>query len=399
MTPQRALRQKMRLLTIMNNSPPVFLQIDDMGKMYSNAQPIEDDNFCRSILSHIKCENRIFTSYFNDKNIIIEAFDEPLVALSVIPNKNAIHGPDKTVSLWNFKTMYGFEAQFRLDSLFTDEWDRFHGVTENIMSMTGIASTGMVAAQIPFVLSNHAQGRFFDQLDSFDDDSITFDKKTYTIGSIIDREKLSPSRPGDVNKSSFWEDTYQLFVSKNEKPGWELGEPAKPLIEVLPQLKLPKSKICVLGCGMGHDAAFLATQGHIVIAVDFSKEAIAQAKKKYAHIPQLSFVCGEAFEFAKNNFGKFDIIFEHTFFCAVEPSRRQELAKAWRSMLVENGHLLAIFFAMDRSSGPPYGASEWGIQEHLKKYFDFLYWTRWKTSIPPRLGRELVVYAKRKNLL
>jgi hypothetical protein len=46
--------------------------------------------------------------------------------------------------------------------------------------------------------------------------------------------------------------------------------------------------------------------------------------------------------------------------------------------------------------GPPFGSSEWEIRERLKKFFDFLYWTRWKTTPEDRLGIELIVYAQKK---
>jgi hypothetical protein len=53
---------------------------------------------------------------------------------------------------------------------------------------------------------------------------------------------------------------------------------------------------------------------------------------------------------------------------------------------------------MDKGSAPPFGATEWEIRERLKRSFNFLYWTRWKKSIPRRLGKELVVYAQKKQI-
>src|SRR5690606_23315083 len=95
---------------------------------------------------------------------------------------------------------------------------------------------------------------------------------------------------------------------------------------------------------------------------------------------------------------QFDVVFEHTFFCAVDPSLRQKVVETWSRLLRDGGHFLGIFFVMDKGERPPFGATEWEIRERLRKKFDFLYWTRWKKSLPHRLGKELVVYAQKKGL-
>jgi SAM-dependent methyltransferase len=266
---------------------------------------------------------------------------------------------------------YESKTKFSWSSLRVDEWDRFHGIT---------------VQQIPFVFSRQAQIEFFDCLDAFDDDSITVNGERYAVGSW-----LRPTR--SVKEQEFWSEKYDAEAA----PGWELGEPSPVLPVVIPQLKLVRSRILVLGCGSGHDAAYLAQAGHVVTAVDFSPSAIAEARKNYGLLENLKFVEADIFKLPEKWHGQFDIIFEHTCFCAISPDMRNDLVKVWRQMLNLHGHLLSVFYVMNLREGPPFGASEWEIRERLRKGFDFLYWTRWHQSLDRRKSAELVVYAKIKS--
>jgi SAM-dependent methyltransferase len=156
-----------------------------------------------------------------------------------------------------------------------------------------------------------------------------------------------------------------------------------------------KSKVLVIGCGSGHDAAFFARQGHLVTGVDFSPEAIRRANELYGKIENLSFIQADAFNLPEAWTGRFDLVFEHTCYCAVDPQRRDELARAWRRVLMPQGRLLAVLFVMEKRDGPPWGGNEWEVRERLRKGFNFLYWTRWRKSIERRTATELVLFAQK----
>ena len=93
-----------------------------------------------------------------------------------------------------------------------------------------------------------------------------------------------------TNEKNFWSNKYKEITS----PPWNLDSVHPELKTTLPQLKLPKSRVLVPGCGFGHDAAFLAEQGHIVTGIDFSEEAISKAKEQYGHIKNLTFEVNDA---------------------------------------------------------------------------------------------------------
>lgn len=336
-----------------------FLSIDEQGLILSGDSAIRDPIFGLKVLESLKiAEKGAIAATVDEQEYIIQAFDAPIVAQLI----SLEH------SVWTIQTHYHFKTTFDLHSLTLDEWDRFHGFT---------------AEGIPFVMTAQAQSQFFDFLDEYTDDSICFQ------GEWIEIEDWLPDTE-EPSESEFWSQCYQ-----NKDTGWNLNQPAPALVDMLPRLKLPKSKVLVLGSGHGHDAAHFAEQGHLVTAVDFSAEAITAAKKLYGHYSNLQFVEKDIFELESSYHNSFDIIFEQACYCAVNPARRTELTKLWKKLLRENGQIIAVLFATEKRIGPPFGGSEWEIRQRLKKSFNFLFWGRWQTSLPNRMGRELFIFAQK----
>lgn len=352
---------------------PYFIAIDEEGYFISNGLRIDDPVYAQILLKNIKYENRTLMTSFEDKNVFVEAFDDPFVIQYL--DKDVIKASSLQNPLWGAAVTYGYNVEFDPQTLTVDDWDRFHCVSSN---------------GIPMVFSRKAQMELFNFADEFDDDSITINGIQYPITGYLPIH-------GEVSKSQFWIERYTAWTDKGEKPGFQLDEAVITLQQVLPQIKIPKSRIAVLGCGAGEDANYFAQQGHIVTGFDFSKNALDIARKKFSYVKNLTFVEADLFNLSREHFGQYDMVFEHTFFCAIEPAKRQEIIHLYRKLLAPNGHLLGIFMMGEPFSGPPFSSTEWEMRERLKTDFEFLYWTRWKTSIPDRLGRELVVYARKKS--
>ncbi|MCB0355762.1 MAG: methyltransferase domain-containing protein, partial [Bdellovibrionales bacterium] len=302
-----------------------FIQLDEEGYFHFEGRRINDNEFGKALLHNLTAQPlSAYYSLYQDEKIIVEAFDAPLVVIQVEPIK---------ADTWRAYCPYDYQFEFSLHNLMVDEWDRFLGYDDK---------------NRPFVFSRTAQATFFNSVDSFDDDSVTFAQQKYPILAWL---KSSV----DTKAPKFWEEKYQ----QHEKPGWELNKPSPPLVSALPQLKINKCRILVPGCGTGNDAAFLAQQGHIVTAIDFSQEALRQAEEKYGHIKNLKFVNADIFQLPESSTQAFDLIFEHTLFCAVPFEKRQNLIKVYKRCLVDKGYLLGVFFVMEQKAHPPYGGSEW----------------------------------------
>lgn len=340
-----------------------FIIIDEHGECFlDNAdKKVAHPEVITEILKNVRLtDNFNLTTTVNDQTHLIEAFDHPLIAhkVEVADQKILIHAQNDLI----------FEANPEKFSV--DAFDRFCGLTKD---------------GAPFRLTEKAQEKLFQNCDEFDDDSFTLK------GLKVQTPSYYFHAP-DITKPDYWAKVYDTEGS----PGWDLQNPAEAFKDMLPRIKLPKSRVLVLGCGEGHDAALFAQAGHVVTAVDFSPEGIKRGKEKYKHLTNLHFVQEDIFKLPSDWNHSFDLIVEHTCFCAIPPERRKDLVTLWRRLLHEEGQLMAVFFAMLKRAGPPYGSSEWELRELMKPYFQFLFWGRWRNSLPRRQGRELFVLAKKR---
>lgn len=302
-----------------------YLVIDEEGYFSFDGRRVDDETLGRALLENIKVDEhgRLLTSYEGTPSFI-ESFDAPFMGRHVY-----LAGEGGELEL-----AYGSKKRFSFSSLSLDEFDRFHGRTDG---------------GVPFVFTRQGQIEFFDLLDSFDDDSITIKGKIYDIPQ--------------------WEAPV-LAPASEESP---------VIREILPQLKLTRSRVLMLNAGEAHNAAAIARAGHFVTAVESDPQMIAVAQAKYGHQENLRLVRADLSNLPENWNGEFDIIFTED----VLPSA--STVKLWRRMLSETGTVLGIFPAL-----------EWELRERLKSGFQALYWTRWRRSIEPRKSRELVVYARKK---
>jgi SAM-dependent methyltransferase len=189
-----------------------------------------------------------------------------------------------------------------------------------------------------------------------------------------------------------WDQLYR----ENETP-WDRGEPAPPLVEYVESHTLTGHAL-VPGCGIGHDARFLAEQGCSVHGIDISDTALGKAKSihdssgLYLKFENVDFLC-DANGLPNSHF---DLLFEHTCFCAINPSDRARYAKAARKVLKPNGLLLGIFFTdMENANGPPYPSSRYDIQSLFSPNFEIVNVWKPARSFPGREGEDSMYLMKR----
>lgn len=193
-----------------------------------------------------------------------------------------------------------------------------------------------------------------------------------------------------------WEERYRI----GDTP-WDKGAPAPPLLEWLGATSRSLgSRILVPGCGLGHDARALAhaCPRAEILGLDLAPSAIAAATA----IPSagtVRFEVGDLFVWP----GRFDAIFEHTCFCAIDPVRRVDYVAAVARLLESGGHLLAIFYlnphdpGEDRT-GPPHETSLEELDALFSPAFALLEDAVPTRSYPGREGRErLRLYEKRAD--
>ena len=118
----------------------------------------------------------------------------------------------------------------------------------------------------------------------------------------------------------------------------------------------------VPGCGRAYDALALAEHGYdAVVAIDLSPAACEAAREELkasgsAAAGRVEVRCGDFFAIESGE--TFDLIWDCTFLCALDPTVRERWAAQMRSLLAPQGELLTCVFPIgDREGGPPYAMS------------------------------------------
>ena len=179
-----------------------------------------------------------------------------------------------------------------------------------------------------------------------------------------------------------WEERYQT----GDMP-WEKGEASPGLVDFLaahPELK--PGTVLAPGCGTGHDVRVWAAAGFMATGYDIAPSAIRLAGEKTRAV-------GLSAKFNLGDFLKdkpphlFDWIFEHTLFCAIDPSCRDDYVTAVRRWLKPGGHYLAVNYFIPDKDGPPFGTDRDEQWRRFSGEFELLEeWT--PRSYPNRANLE-----------
>ena len=168
------------------------------------------------------------------------------------------------------------------------------------------------------------------------------------------------SLPPSPDTGSWWDQRYREGSDR-----WELGAPAPPLQRFLAehgQAPLPPGRVLVPGCGRGHEAALLAALGFDVVGLDFSGEAIREARRCHGEAIgrlrwlQADLLDSAALERLGLGAGSCDGVLEHTCYCAIDPGLRPAYRQSVLRLLKPQGWLLGLFWCHGRPGGPPYGS-------------------------------------------
>ena len=183
-----------------------------------------------------------------------------------------------------------------------------------------------------------------------------------------------------------WDAAYE----RRETP-WEKGKPHPALLDFLAENGPLAGEICVPGCGSGHDVRALSAPQNHVLGIDLATRAIAKAKSR-PRVANEKYLLADLFDLPAKFDGRFDWVFEHTCFCAIDPGQRNDYVATIVRLLKPRGKLLAIFFINPDhdEEGPPYRVSTAELAEFFAAYFAVeREWAPARTH-PGREGRELM---------
>jgi len=191
---------------------------------------------------------------------------------------------------------------------------------------------------------------------------------------------------------SDWEQLYQ-----EGDTNWDKGEPSPGLVDWLAEQGSKEGgSVLVPGCGFGHDVRAWAHAGYEAVGYDVAPAAVKGGEGQTPDsLSNAAFRLGNFLE--DEPFDTFDFIFEHTFFCAIDPARRGDYVAAVRRWLKPGGRLLAVHYFLPKDEdGPPFGVDREEILTRFSPYFELL--TDWTPrSYPNRTDLERM-FLWRKSL-
>ncbi|HCE53522.1 MAG: class I SAM-dependent methyltransferase [Lutibacter sp.] len=188
---------------------------------------------------------------------------------------------------------------------------------------------------------------------------------------------------------TYWESKYNT-----EATGWDIGYAATPLKDYFNQLTNKELKILIPGGGNCYEAEYLFEQGfENIYVIDIAEQPLKNFKARFPNFPDHQLIHDDFF----NHQGKYDLIVEQTFFCALDPVLRQKYIDKMAGLLAEKGKLAGLLFDFELSEdGPPFGGS---IDEYLQLFsekFNIKKLESCYNSILPRAGRELFFIFEKK---
>ena len=193
----------------------------------------------------------------------------------------------------------------------------------------------------------------------------------------------------NVNQAQFWQQRYE-----EDSIGWDMGQVSPPLKAYIDQLpeSAKEQAILVPGAGNAYEVGYLHEQGFTnVTLVDFASAPIAAFAERYPNFPAKHLICADFFELSADQY-QFDWVLEQTFFCAINPSRRDEYVAQMAALLKPNGKLVGLLFDKDFGrQEPPFGGTRAEYQQRFEQRFDIEVMEPSDNSHPARQGSELFI--------
>lgn len=187
----------------------------------------------------------------------------------------------------------------------------------------------------------------------------------------------------DLNQI-YWNNRYEKSETR-----WDLGTVSPPIAAYINQLTDKNVSILIPGCGNTYEADYLLQKGFTNITVlDIAPRLVEKLQEKHSGNPKIKVTLGDFFEHQ----GKYDLIIEQTFFCAISPTLRPLYAQTMHRLLRPNGILVGVLFnRLFETEGPPFGGFAKDYQAIFAPYFTFRHFETCYNSHPARQDSEIFI--------
>ena len=189
-------------------------------------------------------------------------------------------------------------------------------------------------------------------------------------------------------------DSWNRRYLKNET-GWDIGAVSLPLQTYFDQLSDKSLNILIPGSGNAYEAEYLFKKGfNNVFLLDWAISPLQRFHHRVKQFPKSHLIHRDFFKHK----GKYDLIIEQTFFCAIDIKLRQAYAIKVFDLLKNGGNLVGVLFDDKLNNDhPPFGGTKKEYRSYFAPYFNFKHFERCNNSIDSRKGRELFINLVKKK--
>ncbi len=167
-------------------------------------------------------------------------------------------------------------------------------------------------------------------------------------------EDLARASVAEGHPTAWFERLYRAAEAGGAVVPWDRGAPNPHLVATLPRAGAGGGRALVVGCGLGHDAEYVAAQGFAVTAFDVSETAVRACRAAHPESRvdyRVADLLDPPAEFAR----AFDLVVESLTVQSMPRSVRAAAVRAVAGFVAPGGRLLVIAGALDDDADPAAG--------------------------------------------
>ena len=159
-----------------------------------------------------------------------------------------------------------------------------------------------------------------------------------------------------------WEGMWARGLGRGQ--AFDANRPEPALVALMERHRLPTGRALVPGCGRGYSVVQLASAERTALGLDIAPTGVAAARDFIAEavggsqleaqvdVQQADFFSPDLV----STLGQFDVVYDCTFLCAIQPDLRKAWAEQMSKLLSSEGELITLIFPNGPlgSTGPPF---------------------------------------------
>jgi SAM-dependent methyltransferase len=182
---------------------------------------------------------------------------------------------------------------------------------------------------------------------------------------------------------------------------WDEGASPPALTRLLRERAFPPGRVLVPGCGAGYDLITLAATGRPAVGLDVAPSARARFEQLRGEhgvaASDATLLVQDFFEYEPDR--PFDIVWDYTFLCAIEPAQRSAWAEHMHTLVRPGGTIFTLLFPLEPihsdPNRPPYPIPLDAVRPVVSPWLDEVEVRDVEESHPSRRGNELLVRWRR----